>query len=701
MEKIRSANETRAPEDSVPLRVAVMGAVLVGALAVAVEGAVSPPAAAAVGVLIPFAYWVSWRRRRDDNWHIKLALTIAAIIGLIRFLGQVRGIAYLDEVRFPLADLFLWVQVIHSFDLPARKDLHFSLGASLTLMAIAGSLSQDTRFLVLLILYFGLVVVSLVLGYRSEISENAAGWLRPAARRTGLPRARDPLRAATISAIAATLLFLVIPRPQAAQTFALPFSLGANTGSPALGGIANPGFSGDASTRINQAAYYGFSQQMDLRVRGDLPDDLVMRVRSTAPAMWRALAFDRYDGTTWSAPESEPTQFEGDPPYLYPAQFRSLGPRQEVVQTFYIEAENASVLFTGGQPERVWFESALSYDDLGSLRTSGTLTEGTVYSVVSTRGAATAAELRRAEGPPDPRVERYLQLPSDLPERVGALAQQITRGATNTYDRVKAIERYLADRYRYRTDSPVPPEGRDAVDHFLFDTDVGFCEQFASATAVMLRTLGVPARVVVGYTPGSRSAFTGLYDVRASDAHAWVEVWFPNLGWYEFDPTFAVPEAEVDLAQVIPLVALIEAAIGKLGDVFPGGVGGVLRTVLVALLIAVSAFALWFVLRKRGRRLGPPPAAAPDGSALGPVARAFARWERAARAGGRARSPSETAAEFTHRLTSPPDPSIRRALGSFERERYAAAPPNDGDIADAIRNFDRLAAEESAGGRTT
>ena len=700
MEKIRSANETRAPEDSVPLRLAVMGAVLVGVLAVALEGAVSPAAAAVVCVLIPFAYWVSWRRRRDDNWHIKLALTIAAIIGLIRFLGQVRGISYLDEVRFPLADLFLWVQVIHSFDLPARKDLHFSLGASLTLMAIAGSLSQDTRFLAMLIVYFGLVVVSLVLGYRSEISENAAGWLRPPARRDRLVPAREPLRAAMISAIAAALLFLVIPRPQAAQTFALPFSLGANTGSPAVGGIANPGFSGDASTRVNQAAYYGFSQEMDLRVRGDLPDDLVMRVRSTAPAMWRALAFDRYDGTTWSAPDSEPTQFEGGPPYLYPAQFRSLGPRQEVVQTYYVEAENASVLFTGGQPERVWFESALSYDELGSLRTSGTLTEGTVYSVVSTRGAATAAELRRAEGPPDPRVERYLQLPSDLPERVGGLARQITRGTTNTYDRVKAIERYLADNYRYRTDSPVPPEGRDAVDHFLFDTDVGFCEQFASATAVMLRTLGVPARVVVGYTPGSRSAFTGLYDVRASDAHAWVEVWFPDLGWYEFDPTFAVPEAEVELGQVIPLVALIEAAIEKLGEVFPGGVGAMLRTTLVALLLAVSAFALWFVLRKTGRGSTPQPEVASDGLNLGPVARAFARWERAARLGGRARSPSETAAEFTYRLSSPDDATIRRALGSFERERYGAAPPNEGDTADAVRGFDRLAAEESSGPAT-
>ena len=81
---------------------------------------------------MPLAYWISYRRRAKDNWHIKIAITIFAIFALIRFFGQLRGIATLDEVRFPLADLFLWVQVLHGFDLPARKDLNFSLGSSLT-----------------------------------------------------------------------------------------------------------------------------------------------------------------------------------------------------------------------------------------------------------------------------------------------------------------------------------------------------------------------------------------------------------------------------------------------------------------------------------------------------------------------------------------------------------------------------------------
>ena len=140
---IRNANRTRSPEDSVPLRLCVMAAVMTGALVLAVEKAISPITLLALMVLLPFAYWVSYVRRGKDNWHIKIALTILAVIALIRFLGQLRAITTLDEVRFPLADLFLWVQVLHGFDLPARKDLNFSLGSSLTLMAAAGSLEPE------------------------------------------------------------------------------------------------------------------------------------------------------------------------------------------------------------------------------------------------------------------------------------------------------------------------------------------------------------------------------------------------------------------------------------------------------------------------------------------------------------------------------------------------------------------------------
>ncbi|MFN2491136.1 MAG: transglutaminase family protein [Actinomycetota bacterium] len=151
------------------------------------------------------------------------------------------------------------------------------------------------------------------------------------------------------------------------------------------------------------------------------------------------------------------------------------------------------------------------------------------------------------------------------------LARAATRDATNDFDRVLAIESYLRRNFRYTIDSPVPPPGRDAVDHFLFDAKVGFCEQFASATTVMLRSLGIPARVAAGYAVGDRNPFTGLYDVRASDAHTWVEVWFPDgLGWDEFDPTFEVPPARTDVADVLPLARALAFAADQLDSLARG-----------------------------------------------------------------------------------------------------------------------------------
>lgn len=689
LETIKNANRTRVAEDSIALRGAVLGAVMTGTLALAIELAISLVTAVGVMILLPLAYWFSYRRRRADNWHVKLVLTVAAIVGLMRFFTQLGGIAALDEVRFPLADLFLWVQVIHSFDLPARKDLNFSLGASLTLMAVAGSISQDLRFLIPLLMYMGFCAAALILSYRSEVSERAEGWARVAEAPEGIAvRAREPMRAFAATLAVAALLFMIVPRPQGSRTFALPFSLGSGIGSQGLGGIVNPGFSGSPLLRSNAAAYYGFGSEVDLRVRGNLPDDLIMRVRSSAPAMRRALAFDRYDGTKWSLPDGDPVALEGDPPYAYPIEFRSLGPRQQVIETYYIEREQANVLFTGGQPDAVWYDGPLNVDELGSLRLDSTLTFGTVYSVIATRGAADAEDLRRIDIDVDERVERYLQLPPDLPARVGRLAERITADAPTAYDKVKAIEDWLADNYEYEIDSPVPPEGRDAVDHFLFDTEVGFCEQFASATAVMLRTLGIPARVVAGFTPGNRSAFTGYYNVRASDAHMWIEVWFDEYGWYEFDPTFAVPAAELDLGEVVPLVRAMQWVIERVAALFPENMGGAVRVVMTVFLVATLLVGGYIAYRKlyRPRVRGPSRAAA----VLGPVGMAFARFEGRFE-GGRGRRPDETASEFLARSLGRLQPPTESALRAFEKERYSAAGPTSEEADAAIAELERLA----------
>lgn len=139
-------------------------------------------------------------------------------------------------------------------------------------------------------------------------------------------------------------------------------------------------------------------------------------------------------------------------------------------------------------------------------------------------------------------IDRYLQLPVTLPERVGQLAFDITKEKTSVYDKVRAIEGYFArSGFRYNTeDIAVPGEGQDYVDQFLFETKVGYCDNFSSSMTVMLRTLGIPARWVKGFAPGEQgSAVDGMYEytVTNNDAHSWVEAYLPGIGWMPFEPT--------------------------------------------------------------------------------------------------------------------------------------------------------------------
>lgn len=150
-------------------------------------------------------------------------------------------------------------------------------------------------------------------------------------------------------------------------------------------------------------------------------------------------------------------------------------------------------------------------------------------------------------------LQPYLQLPEQLPERVAALAAEVSGGGwTSRYDQVKAIEQYLKENYTYSLKSKMPGENEDFVDHFLFEQQKGYCVHFATAMVVMLRSQEIPARWVKGYQTGEavgeQTNAAGIvetqYKVREQDAHAWVEVYFPEAGWVPFDPTPAAAEQQ-------------------------------------------------------------------------------------------------------------------------------------------------------------
>lgn len=159
------------------------------------------------------------------------------------------------------------------------------------------------------------------------------------------------------------------------------------------------------------------------------------------------------------------------------------------------------------------------------------------YTVVSLVPDVTSDQLRAAgDEYPEWVRERYLQLPDALPSRVRDLAKRVVEGAESPYEQALLLEGYLRD-YEYTLDVPSPPRGRDVVGYFLFDLQKGYCDYYASAMAVMARSVGLPARLAVGYAMGSYDHTRGKYAVIERDAHSWAEIFFPRYGWIEFEPT--------------------------------------------------------------------------------------------------------------------------------------------------------------------
>ncbi|HNT77428.1 MAG TPA: transglutaminase-like domain-containing protein, partial [Anaerolineae bacterium] len=153
----------------------------------------------------------------------------------------------------------------------------------------------------------------------------------------------------------------------------------------------------------------------------------------------------------------------------------------------------------------------------------------------------TELALREITAPyPDWVLERYLQLPDTVPPRVIELAQTLTADIPITYDKAIALESYMRT-YSYTLEVPAPPPGREVADYFLFDLQEGYCDYFATTMVVLARASGLPARVVMGYIGGAFDPGLARFTVRERDAHAWVEIYFPEYGWIEFEPTSGRP----------------------------------------------------------------------------------------------------------------------------------------------------------------
>jgi hypothetical protein len=175
-----------------------------------------------------------------------------------------------------------------------------------------------------------------------------------------------------------------------------------------------------------------------------------------------------------------------------------------------------------------------------------------VYTAESLQLEPTQAQLRSATAIyPSWMVGRYMSLPDSTPERVRALARRITAAAATPYDRAYLLQDYLRQ-FPYTLDVPAPPSRRDAADYFLFDLKKGYCDYYATAMVVLSRAAGLPARFVTGYASGSYDSQNASYVVTDADAHSWAEIYFPGVGWVEFEPTASQPLPEREAGSAAP-----------------------------------------------------------------------------------------------------------------------------------------------------
>ncbi|MFW5939408.1 MAG: transglutaminase TgpA family protein [Halolamina sp.] len=291
--------------------------------------------------------------------------------------------------------------------------------------------------------------------------------------------------------------------------------------NPLFGGTAAPTLEGNVVDNADTVGVVG-SIRLSPEVR--------FSVESDRPSYWRVGAYDRYTGGSWVR-SGESTSYDGEldsPP----------GPSESVDQTVTAETTLTSMpaawkpVAVGGNVQRA---TQVTAED--GLRAAAPIAAGESYEVTSERPAYTSSKLRNAgTGYPQPVEERYLALPESTPDRVGERTEAVAdrANATTPYETAVAVEAYLESNKEYSLDVERP---RGSVaDSFLFEMEAGYCTYYATTMAVMLRTQGIPARMATGYTTGEQVG-EDEWVVRGLDAHAWVEVYFPDVGWVAFDPT--------------------------------------------------------------------------------------------------------------------------------------------------------------------
>ncbi len=430
--------------------------------------------------------------------------------------------------------LVLFATVVRMFSVQRHRDHLYLIALSFAAVLASALWTVDTIFLAVFVVFLLLAVATFIAMEMKLSAEAAQGRARESA--AAVSRLGISLSGTTVALVAAifagaAVLFFILPRWQARYLSSL-----------APRNELVTGFSDDV--RLGDIGEIKRSSQvvMHLQIDGD-PD-------GRYDLKWRGIALSTFDGTRWSnPPEHRALHLSREGGFDVSGSDssavtvpRPLHTPQYLRYRVLMEPIGTNVFFVAYRPTTLYGPyREIATDDAGTIYNTDPQRMVSAYRAVSDIAQPKAEALRSASGAIAPQVALYyLQLPPvDL--RVRALAEEVTRGAAGPYDKAVAIERFLHDKYQYTLVLP-KRLAKDPIADFLLVRKEGHCEYFASAMAVMLRTLGIPARLVNGFRTGEFNTITGSYIIRASQAHTWVEVFFPGSGWISFDPTPADPK---------------------------------------------------------------------------------------------------------------------------------------------------------------
>ncbi|MBI2886067.1 MAG: DUF3488 domain-containing protein [Chloroflexi bacterium] len=508
----------------------------------------------------------------------------------------------------PQAQSSVAILCIASFDLKTRRNLFIMLIYSLLLLYIACD-STFSPWLLLFLITYG--VAALTALFAAALLDGQRVALAVIGRRPSLGATLYCLGILTLLAFGTIALFVLLPRPANSQLLGSPL-VSYPLRREIRGQTVTPLFPFVSITTSSAGAK---EPQMSLAYRGKPGQNIVLYVRSEIQSYWRGLALDEYDGQSWRSTSGRRLLVRQHQGWFDLEVPRSAHSGTEYVQSFTVVQEGAEVLLTGYWPKTVHHLSPtviLEGGLGGTLIDARALSTGTSYAVLSRFPPFAPQGLRKDHAAhPD---NRYTQLPA-LSPAVRRLAESVTAGETTDIDRVQALVQFLQTNFRYDLNIPPLPPQRDATEVFLFDDKRGFCQQFATALAVLTRSIGIPSRIVTGYLPGQYQPLLGAFEVVASDAHSWVEVHFAEHGWVPFDATPSVggdPRAQwrasllsfnwgADYA--FALGVTFQHAIGlvttQFDSISAGFAAGALLALVSALLCGRLVWQLWTRSRRR------------------------------------------------------------------------------------------------------